>query len=249
MENDFFSTNEVLIRLTIGFGLNLLIGTIAFLREMIDDTGFLGGVVIFTLIYVFLGWEAYFVIIVFFLINGAVISLENKDKANKGEFELYKAKRPIGRVLGRSLAGAIFAGLFFLTDRQEFKFAFVASYAEAIFDTVSTKLGKFFSREAVLITDFRKIVHRGTPGAISWQGTLLGIVAALLVSAAGIPVKLIQFNELLIVLFAAFLGGICDSVLSALAYSKRYIPNEVINFSSSMAAGFICIFLIWLVGI
>lgn len=230
----------ILQRFIIGFAVNLLFGMIAFTKEMIDDTGFFTGVILYTVLYVFMDWQAYVILVVFFMIVGFAINIENKDKSQKGSFELYKAKRSADRVLGRSLAGAIFAGLFFLTYRNEFKLAFVASYAQAIFDTVSTKLGKLLSKEAVLITNF-KPVHRGTPGAISLKGTAMGALAALILALAGNVIGLIRFDELLIVIVSAFLGSTADSYLNAFSHKKTRIPNEVINFSSSLLAGLISI--------
>ena len=231
-------------RLLIGFALNLVFGTIAFVREMVDDTGFFAGIVIFTLIYVFLDWQGYAIILAFFAMTGAAITAENKDKADKGEFELYKAKRPVERVLGRSLAGTIFAAIFFLTDKSEWKFAFIASYAESIFDTISAKLGMRLNKNAISITNF-KITRHGTPGAISWQGTLLGLLAALVLSIIGFIIGMITFNVVLIILIASTAGAFVDSLLNAFSYQKKRMPNELINFLGSLSAGIICLLLYW----
>ncbi|MDD5449346.1 MAG: DUF92 domain-containing protein [Candidatus Omnitrophica bacterium] len=236
---------SVLYRLLIGFVINVIIGIIAFMREMVDDTGFFAGVILFTCIYVFLDWQAYVIVAVFFFITGVSIDIENKDKAEKGEFELYKAKRPIDRVLGRSLAGAIFAGLFFMTAKTEFKLAFIATYAEAAFDAIATKIGKLLSKEAMLITDFKR-VHRGTPGAISRQGTLAGLLAAAILAIAGFFTKMVLLPQVFIILIAAFFGSMLDSYLNAYSYQKNRIHNEMINFISSAAAGLLCIVIDWI---
>lgn len=235
----------ILVRLLIGFGINLVFGIVAFMREMVDDTGFFGGVILFTSIYVFLNWQAYLIVVVFFLITGISIDIENRDKSKKGNFELYKAKRSLNRVLGRSLAGAIFAGLFFVTGRPEFKLAFVASYAEAAFDTVTTKIGKLLSKEALLITDF-KMVDRGTPGAVSLAGTFFGLFAALILSIAAFFTTLISLPQISVVVTAAFFGSMIDSFLNAYSYQKRHIPNELINFFASMSAGIIAVWINWI---
>jgi len=237
--------DSMIIKILVGFVITLFFGIIAFMKEMVDDTGFITGVILFTFTYVFLDWQAYVIVILFFLISGISIEIENKDKAEKGAFELYKAKRTIQRVLGRCLAGAIFGALFFMTNRPEFQLAFVASYAESAFDTVSTKLGKLLSRDACLITNF-KIVHRGTPGAVSWQGTLYGILAALVLGIPAFVVGLIKIHNLFAVILAAFLGSTIDSFLNTLSYQKKSIPNEFINFFSSMTAGIAAIVLWWL---
>ncbi|MCX5715990.1 MAG: DUF92 domain-containing protein [Candidatus Omnitrophica bacterium] len=240
--------DSLLVRFIVGFILNLAIGTYAFTQQMIDDAAFLGGVVLFTLVFVCLNWQAYIIIIAFFVINGFVLEQESKYKSQRGEFALFKAKRPLKRVLGRSLPGAVFAVLFFLTGRDDFRIAFVASYAAAVFDAVSTKMGQIFSRVAVTITGLKKVKH-GTPGAVSLQGTLAGLAAALIVSIVAIPVRFINFYELGIIVFAALISGFIDSFLSAYSHQNRRIPNEFINFFSSMSAGLICIFAVWFLGL
>lgn len=234
----------ILLRFIIGFSITLVFGAIAFIREMVDDTGFLTGIVLFTVTYVFMDWRGYFIVAVFFVITGIAIEAESKDKAAKGEFELYKAKRPIDKVLGRCLAPALFAALFFVTDKFEFQLAFVASYAASAFDTVSTKFGQLLSREAVSVIGFKK-VHRRTPGAISWQGSVFGVLAAATIAAAAFFIGLVRRWDLLTLIISACIGSCIDSILNAYSFQKRQIQNEFINFFSSMAAGVAAILIWW----
>ncbi len=238
----------ILLRFLIGFGITLLFGTIAFMREMVNDTGFVTGIVLFTLTYVFMDWKGYLIAAVFFIITGLAIEAENKDKAAKGSFELHKAKRSIERVLGRCLAPALLATLFFITGRFEFRLAFVASYAASAFDTVSTKFGQLLSKEAILIIGFKK-VHRRTPGAISWQGTAFGALAAVIIGVVAFVIGLIKLVDLPVVLISAGIGSYVDSFLNAYACQKRQIPNEFINFFSSMVAGLIAAWACWMLNI
>ncbi|NQU73604.1 MAG: DUF92 domain-containing protein [Candidatus Omnitrophica bacterium] len=233
----------MLQRLLIGFAATLVFGIIAFSTEMVDDSGFFTGVLLFTSVYVFLDWQAYVIIVPFFFMTGNAINAENRYKRDRGEFELYKAKRPAARVLGRSLAGTIFAGAFFMTEEGVFKVAFVAAYSEAIWDTVSTKLGQLLNKKAVNIMTFQTVPH-GTAGGISHHGTLCGAAAALVLGLAGALTGLIKFHELLIVMAGALAGMLFDSFLNAFSHQKKHIPNELINFLGSASAGLICILLI-----
>jgi uncharacterized protein (TIGR00297 family) len=239
---------EILLRFIIGFGITLVFGAIAFIREMVDDTGFLTGIILFTVTYVFMDWKGYFIVAVFFIITGIAIEAESKDKAAKGEFELYKAKRPIDKVLGRCLAPALFAALFFVTDKFEFQLAFVASYAASAFDTVSTKFGQLLSKEAVSVMGFKR-VHRRTPGGISWQGSIFGILAAVTIAAAAFFIGLLRRWDVLTVIISACIGSYIDSVLNAYSFQKRQIQNEFINFFSSMVGGIAAVLIWWLCNI
>lgn len=238
----------ILVRFLVGFCVTILFGVVAFMREMVDDTGFFAGIVLFTVTYVFMDWRGYAIVAVFFMITGLAIEAESKDKAAKGEFELYKAKRSMEKVMGRCLAPALLAALFFITGRFEFQLAFVASYAASAFDTGSTKFGQLFSKEAVLITSFKK-VHRRTPGAISWQGTASGGLAAIAIGGAAFAISLIRLQDLAIVLISAGMGSYVDSFLNAYSYQKKPIPNEFINFFSSMMAGLAAALACWMMNV
>jgi uncharacterized protein (TIGR00297 family) len=238
----------LLTRLLIGFAINLLFGIIAFTREMVDDAGFFAGIILFTFTYAFMDWRGYLMVAVFFFITGLSIEIENKDKADRGNFELYKAKKSVDKVLGRCLAGGVFAVLFFMTRWSGFKQAFVASYAASVFDAVSTKLGQKISKEAVLVSNFQKVRH-GTPGAVSWQGSLLGAAAAVILCAVAFVVGLIRYANFPLVLISSAIGAYMDSCLNAYSFHKRRVPNELINFLSSFSAGAVCVVVWWFLAV
>ena len=85
----------------------------------------------------------------------------------------------------------------------------------------------------VLITTLRP-VPAGTDGAVSWLGTLAGLVAAWLVCGVAVSTGLIGGERTGIVLAAAFVGSTADSMLGATLEARGLIGNEAVNFSNTL---------------
>jgi uncharacterized protein (TIGR00297 family) len=110
-----------------------------------------------------------------------------------------------------------------------------AALSEAAADTVSSEIGQTSSREARLITNWRR-VPAGTNGGISIAGTLAGAGAALLITTAGIFTGLISRHELLSSCVAAFTGMICDSYMGATVEWRGLLNNNAVNFLGTLTA-------------
>jgi len=75
-----------------------------------------------------------------------------------------------------------------------------------------------------------KSVPIGTDGAISIEGTILGVASAALVGAEAYLLHLISLSSIIIVVIAAFVGTTVESVLGATIERRKWVNNEVINF-------------------
>ena len=116
------------------------------------------------------------------------------------------------------------------------------SQAEAVrVYTAQKQLGKDAQLAAAEIV---RRAERGTDGAISLEGTLAGIVAALLVAVAGTAmavhhlrpgfigsVVIARSRVLTVITAAAFLGSYVESILGSL---KIDIPNDAMNFINTV---------------
>jgi uncharacterized protein (TIGR00297 family) len=82
-------------------------------------------------------------------------------------------------VWGSSIAGVICAwGAITTGEYALFQLGFVASFCSKLSDTVSSEIGKAYGRTTYLITTMSR-VPAGTEGAVSLEGTLAGVGAAL----------------------------------------------------------------------
>src|ERR1051326_5402891 len=100
----------------------------------------------------------------------------------------------------------------------------VASLATAAADTAGSEIGQLLGRTTFLPLSFRR-VERGTEGAISLEGTLAGIVAAVAVGVAAVamavphirpgftgPVTIARFHTPAVIAACGFLGSYLESI-------------------------------------
>jgi len=117
-----------------------------------------------------------------------------------------------------------------LTDIPEiYKIAFVAAFATATFDTISSELGQIYGKRPISITTM-KTVPVGTDGAISIKGTILGFLSAILIAFEAYFLNLISLSSIMIVVISAFAGTTIESILGATIERKKWISNETVNF-------------------
>src|SRR2546428_110967 len=114
-----------------------------------------------------------------------------------------------------------------------FTLAYVCAYATAAFDTVSSEIGRAYGGRPFLITTLRR-VPAGTDGAVSWLGTLAGLLAASLVCGVAAWTGFLEGGRTGIVLTAAFVGSTVDPVMGATLQAPGLIDNEAVNFSNTL---------------
>jgi uncharacterized protein (TIGR00297 family) len=78
-------------------------------------------------------------------------------------------------------------------------------------------------------------VPRGTDGAVSLEGTLAGIGAALLVGAAGAAAGLYPAAGVAAVVVAAFVATTLESIVGATLEQRGLLDNDAVNFLNSLA--------------
>jgi uncharacterized protein (TIGR00297 family) len=114
----------------------------------------------------------------------------------------------------------------------------LAALAEAAADTISSELGQVLSGHPRMITTFRR-AEPGTDGAISVRGTVAGIAAAGIVSAAGAWALDGGWPMLAVSWTAGVFGLLFDSLLGATLERRGWLNNDAVNFlSTASAAGF-----------
>lgn len=124
----------------------------------------------------------------------------------------------------------------FATNPTSLKAAFVAATAAALADTLGTEVGQLCGNKPVLILR-RQTVVPGTPGAVSWQGLLAGMVGTVLIGVEGVGVGILQVNQLGLLFPATVLALLAESVCGELSPRIAFLTNPVRNLAvTAMAA-------------
>lgn len=110
-----------------------------------------------------------------------------------------------------------------------------AAFSSAAADTVSSELGTVYGRKTYNISTFQADV-KGENGAISLEGTLLGIAASALIAAVYFVLIDTSLTALIVIIIAGTAGNIADSLLGATLERRNIIGNNAVNFLNTFIA-------------
>jgi len=111
----------------------------------------------------------------------------------------------------------------------------IAALAESAADTVSSEVGQVFGKGPRMVTTLR-LAKPGTDGAITVIGTLAGVLAGAVVSAAGAAALSGSWEMFAIASAAAVFGLLFDSLLGATIERRGWLNNDAVNFLSTASA-------------
>jgi uncharacterized protein (TIGR00297 family) len=213
-----------------------LLGMAAVLpKKLLTPAGYLHAWALGVMLWATLGWRAYAVMMVYFLGGSVVTRLGMAEKETAGIAEKRSGARGPENVWGSAATATICALLvYFLTGKSIdhpwlplLLLGYVASIATKLADTSASEIGKAYGRTTYLITTLQA-VPRGTEGAVSWEGTLAGVV----ISGVG----------LVICLVAAFVATTIESVIGAAFQDKNaWLTNELVNFINTAIGAVVAI--------
>jgi uncharacterized protein (TIGR00297 family) len=220
-------------QLLTAFSVTAAFAALAYALGVTSRDGALGGLVVGTTIYASLGARG-FAVLALFVVGGSLLTrLGYRSKQRTGTAQEQGGRRGARNALANCAVAVLCALLAAATGWDLFTTAFVASLGAAFADTSESEVGQLFGRTPRLVTTLRE-VPPGTDGAISFPGTLAGVVAACLAAALALALGLIGSPETaLLVALAAFLGTAADSLIGA-----RYpqIGNEATNLICTLVA-------------
>ena len=183
------------------------------------------------------------VLLVFVLTLGA--TRFGKHKKQSLEIAERSRGRDAAQVLANVGIAALAAALSQLTPwRMPLLAGSFAALVEAACDTVSSETGKALSGTARMITTWR-LAPAGTDGAISLPGTLLGVLAAVIVTVEAALTGLLDSHIATIATVAGILGTIMDSLLGAIFERRGLLTNNTVNLASTAFAAVIAAAATW----
>jgi len=149
------------------------------------------------------------------------------------------AERREGRnawqVLANLAVAALSSVVFSATGNRVWLVAAVGALAEAATDTVASEIGQYRGPDPRLITTWER-VPAGTDGGVTMVGSVVGMVAGLVIAAVAVVGGMILQAQLWIPVAVGFAGMMIDSLLGATLQRRGWISNQAVNFFSTLAA-------------
>lgn len=199
-------------------------------------SGAIGGALVGSIIYVGAGGRAWVLLFVTFLTASVVSRLGLQRKVMLGIAEHRGGRRGAGNALANCGVAALAAIAAAATPyRSQALLALTAALTAGGSDTVASEIGKAFGRSTFLVTTFGR-VKPGTSGAMSFEGTAAGLVAAFALGAIGLAAGLIPGTALLAVVAGATAGALVESALGATLEGPGILNNDMLNFINTAVA-------------
>jgi uncharacterized protein (TIGR00297 family) len=225
-------------RLWTALAINIAVAFAGWLARTVTGAGALTGAVIGIAVYLGTGGAGWTLLFSAFAAAAVATRLGYRRKMLVGIAESAGGRRGTGNAIANTGVAAWFAFLSAgMTDGHLARLAMVAALVTSASDTVASEIGKAWGKTTFLVTSFRR-VRPGTSGAISSEGTIAGIVSALLLGALAVWLSLIPAAWLLPVVLAATIASMVESVLGATLEGPGILDNHALNFiNSAIGAG------------
>jgi uncharacterized protein (TIGR00297 family) len=212
--------------------------TVAFLEGAVTWSGVIVGNLIGITIYFGAGWEGWVLLVATFAAAVIASKVGWRRKAALGIAQEREGRRGAGNALANCLVSAIAAIVAITSPSQSAAWlALVAGLTAGAADTVASEIGKAWGRRTFLVIGFRP-VPPGTSGAISLEGTIANVVAAVVLASLGAWLGLIPMAAVPVVVLAALAGAFVESALAATLEKPGILNNDLLNFiNTATAAG------------
>ena len=210
--------------------------TIAFLEGAVTWPGVVAGCAIGMAVYLGAGWEGWLMLLATFAAAVITSKIGWQRKKALGIEEDREGRRGAGNALANCLVAAA-AGIVAITSPYQAAawLALVTGLTAGAADTVASEIGKAWGRRTFLVVGFRP-VPPGTSGAISLEGTIANVVAAIALAALGAALGLIPTNAILFVVIGALAGAFVESALGATLEKPGILNNDLLNFIGTAVA-------------
>ena len=238
--------------------LNILLLVPAFFspKKLLTPAGIAHAWVLGVVIWGSLGWRGYAVIMFYFLVGSAITRVGMAEKQAAGIAEKRDGARGPENVWGSALTGIFCAlgvlGAEYLGESRLIPIlilGYVASLSTKLSDTCASEIGKAYGKSTFLITTL-KPVPRGTEGAVSWEGTIAGIVGSIALAFLALGLGMINFWGLISAIIAAFVATNIESVIGATVQNRfNWLTNEIVNFINTLIGAIVAMALFCLINL
>jgi uncharacterized protein (TIGR00297 family) len=218
--------------LLLGLTVSVAVAALSLNLGFVSKRAFAAGIPVGVLVVAGTGLRGFAVLLTFFVIGSAVSKFGYQKKAALGAAQDEGGRRGSKHAVANCSTGVLL-GLVALVNPEHaglLLLGMVASFATALGDTTSSELGSIYGKSPLLLTTFKR-VPPGTEGAVSMEGTLIGVGFALLLSVVGWALGLIPLAGVLVSTAGAFVGMSFESYLGA---ATKSLDNELLNFLNTV---------------
>ncbi|MBU1699955.1 MAG: DUF92 domain-containing protein [Candidatus Eisenbacteria bacterium] len=237
------------------FGVNAVLGTFAFVLRAVRLSGYVGGVLLGSMVYLGAGRQGFGVLLGFFILGTALTRFGYATKEARGVAEEQGGRRGISHTLANGTTGLLLALLMGIARMAGWggeetqillKLAFTAAFATAAADTSSSEIGSLWGRHPISLRTFRA-VPVGTEGAVSIEGTSAGIAASAVLAVLAWVSGWYGPVGILIVTIAATLGNLGESIAASWGMKSRG-HHQLLNFLNTVTGAVLSVLLALLIG-
>jgi uncharacterized protein (TIGR00297 family) len=202
---------------------------IAYLFRTVRAGGAVSGSILGVWVYVLAGPPAFLLMAVFFALGSLVTRWGWAAKKSRGLAERHGGARGQANIMANGGPVAALALLAFMRgDSQLFPLGIAGAIAAAAADTASSEIGQVYGSRPVSLPGFKN-VPAGTPGAVSFEGTVAGLGAAGLMGLAAAALGLISTIAVPIVGAAAVVASAAESAVASRAGGAGHHLLNVLN--------------------
>jgi uncharacterized protein (TIGR00297 family) len=229
-----FLGGHLLARAPLSLVVNGAVALLTWRIRLVRGSGAVAGAMVGFLVATFGGWAAYAVLWGFFLFGTVATKWGYRRKEALGVAQAGEGRRGAAHVLANCAVPAL------LLILGVWPVAFVAASAAALADTLGTEVGSLYGQRPFSPLDGTSLPV-GTLGAISWPGTLAGLLGAAMLGALAALVGLVSWSLLGVVAAAGLGGSLVESALNDLGRRRGFrldhdFANALNTFVGAMIA-------------
>jgi len=215
-----------------------LLGILAYKTKALDGKGVAAAALVGITTIILGGILPFLALLAFVLLGVFATKYRFAEKVKMGIAQEGKGIRSWQNVLGNGLAAVIFLLIEYHTKQDVFWAATFSSIATANADTLASELGKVFGKVPRMITNL-KPAKVGENGAVSWQGEIIALIGAFIISVFAVFLTTQKVEMLLAVTLGGFIGCNIDSLIGATLENRGIVNNHHTNFLATLLGGII----------
>jgi uncharacterized protein (TIGR00297 family) len=228
-------------RLAVGLPANLCVAWIGYRIGSVSRSGAIAGILIGTLVFLCTGWAGWVLLLAAFGCAALTSRIGLRRKTLLGIAEERGGRRGAPNAIANTAIATV-AGFLSVVSYGQLAglIAFTAALTAGASDTVSSEIGKAWGRGTWAILPPRA-VPPGTPGAMSLEGTVAGLIGTILLAVLAIAIGLIPGQMLFPVVAGATAGSLVESLLAAAFEGQGLLNNHALNLINTAVAAFVAV--------